>query len=95
MARSDGRLGLLRNNVLSLRETLEIYRMKPVQTIAWVAKKAEVGFFRAGILALRAWLLSSMKEKRAGFNMQRIFRTRDHTHTHTHTVSKQQQSAHL
>ena len=44
------KLGLLRNNVLSLRETLEIYRLKPVQTIAWVAKKAEVGFFRSGNL---------------------------------------------
>ena len=34
------RLGLLRKNVLSLRETLEIYRMSPFQTIDWVAKKA-------------------------------------------------------
>src|SRR5256885_12389931 len=68
------RLGLLRNNVLSLRETLEIYRMTPFQTIAWVAKKAGVGFFRAGILSLRAWLLSSMKEKKGGLQMQRIFR---------------------
>ena len=68
------RLGLLRNNALSLRETLEIYRMSPFQTIAWVAKKAGVGFFRAGILSLRACLLSSMKEKKGGLQMQRIFR---------------------
>jgi hypothetical protein len=72
------KLGLLRNNVLSLRETLEIYRMTPIQTIAWVAKKAEVGFFEAGILSLRAWALSTMKEKTAAFNMQRIFRNVDY-----------------
>jgi len=68
------RLGLLRNNVLSLRETLEIYRMKPLETMAWVAKKTGVGFFRAGILSLRAWALSTMKEKKGGFQMQRLFR---------------------
>jgi len=71
------KLGLLRNNVLSLKETLEIYRLNPVQTIAWVAKKAQTGFFRAGILALRAWGFSTMKEKRAALNMQRIFRKMD------------------
>src|SRR5947208_11240384 len=32
------KLGLLSNNVLSLREILEIYRLNPVQAIAWVAK---------------------------------------------------------
>jgi 2-polyprenyl-3-methyl-5-hydroxy-6-metoxy-1,4-benzoquinol methylase len=83
-------LGLLRNNVLSLRETLEIYRMKPAQTIAWVAKKAEIGFLRAGILLLRAWVLSTMKEKRAGFNMQRIFRTRDHASSLINTAPERQ-----
>jgi len=71
------RLGLLRNNVLSLRETLEIYRLNPVQTIAWVAKKAEAGYFRAGILSLRSWVLSTMQEKTLAFNMQRIFRKMD------------------
>ncbi len=84
------RLGLLRNNVLSLRETLEIYRLRPVQTVAWVAKKAEVGFFRAGILSLRAWLLSTMKEKGAAFNMQRIFRTRDHASLLINTAPERQ-----
>src|SRR6185295_4533591 len=84
------KLGLLRNNVLSLRETLEIYRMKPVQTIAWVAKKGEVGFFRAGVLSLRAWLLTTMKEKRAGFNMQRIFRTSDYASSLINTAPERQ-----
>lgn len=71
------KLGLLKNNVLSLRESLEIYRLNPVQTIAWVAKKAEVGCVRAGILSLRSFALSTMKEKTLTFNMQRIFRKRD------------------
>jgi len=84
------KLGLLRNNVLSLRETLEIYRMKPFQTIAWVAKKAEVGFFRAVVLSLRAWLLSMVKEKRGGFTMQRIFRTSDHASLLINTAPERQ-----
>ena len=71
------RLGLLRNNVLSLREALEIYRLNPVQTIAWVAKKAEAGYFRAGMLSLRSWALSTMQEKTTAFKMQRIFRRMD------------------
>ena len=71
------RLGLLRNNVLSLRDTLEIYRLNPVQTIAWVAKRAQAGYFRAGILSLRSWALSTMQEKTLAFNMQRIFKKMD------------------
>jgi SAM-dependent methyltransferase len=84
------KLGLLRNNVLFLRETLEIYRLKPVQTIAWVAKKAEVGFFRAGILSLRAWALSTMKEKTVAFNLQKIFRKRDHANSLINTAPEKQ-----
>ena len=72
------RLGLLRNGVLSHRETLELYRLKPVQAMAWVAKKAKVGFFRAAILSFRSWAFSTWQEKRNAFNMQRIFATVDH-----------------
>ena len=72
------RLGLLRNNVLSLREALEFHRLNPVQAIAWVAKKAEAGYVRAGILSLRAWAFSTMQEKTAALHMQRIFRAMDH-----------------
>ena len=84
------KLGLLRNNVLSLRETLELYRLKPVQTVAWVAKKAEVSFFRAGILSLRAWALSTMKEKTVAFNLQKIFRKRDHASSLINTAPERQ-----
>ena len=67
------RLGLLRNNVLRHRETLEIYRLNPVQAIAWVAKRAKVGYPRAAILSVRSWAFSSWQEKRNAFHMQRIF----------------------
>ncbi len=71
------RLGLLKNNVLSLREAMDIHRLNPVQAIAWVAKKAETSCFRAAILSLRSWALSTMQERTTAFNMQRIFRKWD------------------
>ena len=67
------RLGLLGNNVLRLRETLQIYRLNPVQAIAWLAKRAGVGYSRAAILSIRSWAFSSWQEKRNAFRMQRIF----------------------
>ncbi|SPE56603.1 putative Methyltransferase type 11 [Verrucomicrobia bacterium] len=67
------RLGLLRNNVLCLREILEIYRLSPVQTIEWAARRGKVGCFRAAIWSLRSFALSSWQEKRNAFHMQRIF----------------------
>ncbi len=67
------RLGLLRNNVLRHRETLEIYRLNPVQAVAWVATRARVGYFRAAILSLRTWAFSTWQEKTTAFRMQRIF----------------------
>jgi hypothetical protein len=76
--------------VLSLRETLEIYRLSPVQTIAWVAKKAGVGFIGAGILALRAWALSTMKEKTTGFTMLRILRRMDHANSLINSAPEKQ-----
>jgi SAM-dependent methyltransferase len=72
------RLGLLRNNVLSHRETLEIYRLRPLQALAWVAKKAKVGYTRAAVLSLRSGALSTLQEKRMAFNMQRIFSNKDY-----------------
>ena len=64
------RLGLLSNNVLHFREILEIYRLKPVQAIAWVAKKAKIGFARAVMLSVRSWAFSSWQEKRNAVRMQ-------------------------
>jgi ubiquinone/menaquinone biosynthesis C-methylase UbiE len=67
------KLGLLRNNVLLHRETLEIYQLNPVQAITWVAKRTKVGCSRAAILSLQSWAFSSWQEKRNAFCMQRIF----------------------
>ena len=67
------RLGLLGDNVLRFRETLEVYRLNPVQAIAWIAKRTKVGFSLAAILAVRSWAFSSWQEKRNAFRMQRIF----------------------
>ena len=71
------RLGLLRNHVLCHRESLELYRLRPVQAIAWVAKKAKVGHWRAAVLAFRSWALSTVQEKQNAFKMQRIFAKRE------------------
>jgi len=68
------RLGLLRNNVLRFREVLEMYRLTPGQTMAWVAKRSKSSYAGAVMLALRSWALSSWQEKRNAFQMQRVFR---------------------
>jgi ubiquinone/menaquinone biosynthesis C-methylase UbiE len=67
------RLDMLRNNHLRFRELLEMYRLTPVQTIAWVAKHAKAGYASAAMLALRSWAFSSWQEKRNAFHMQRLF----------------------
>jgi SAM-dependent methyltransferase len=72
------RLGLLRNSVLRFRELLEIYRLTPVQTISWVAKRSKVSYSGALMLALRAWALSSWQEKRNAFHMQKVFGNANH-----------------
>ncbi len=72
------RLGLLRNNVLSFKEMLGLYRMNPIQTIAWAAKKAGVSYIHATGLLLRSWALSTTMEKLAAFRMQKIFRNLEH-----------------
>ena len=72
------RLGLLRNNVLRFRELLEIYRLTPMQTMSWVAKRAKAGYCGAVMLALRSWAFSSWQEKRNAFRMQRIFTKASH-----------------
>jgi len=68
------RLGLLRNSVLRFREVLEVYRLKPVQTMSWVAKHSKTGYAGAVMLALRSWAFSSWQEKRNALHMQKVFR---------------------
>ncbi len=68
------RLGLLRQNVLSERECLELYLLNPLQMLDWVANKADVGYCRAAALVLRMSATSTLKEKTTTFRMQKIFR---------------------
>ncbi len=71
------RSGILKDNVLYVRESLRIHQLKPVQAIARVANKAEIGLFPAAILSLRSWFLSPMREKQRAFNMRKIFKKMD------------------
>lgn len=71
------RLGILKDNVLYVRESMRIHQLNPVQAIAWVANKAEIGLFPAAILSLRSWFLSPMREKQSAFNMRKIFKKMD------------------
>lgn len=71
------RLGILKDNVLHVKESLRIYQLNPVQAILWVANKAGIGLFPAAILSLRSWLLSPMREIRLAFNMRKIFKKMD------------------
>ena len=71
------RLGILKDNVLYVRESLRIHQLNPLQAIAWVANKAEIGLFPVAILSLRSWFLSPMREKQRAFNMRKIFKKMD------------------
>ena len=55
------------------RETVENYRLTPVQMLGWVAKRAGGGYLYAAVLSFRWWVLCTWQEKRVAFNMQRIF----------------------
>jgi len=67
-----GRLGLLKHNVLRYREALMIYRLNPMQAIAWVAERAGVGLVRATCLLLGSMACCTLQEKRNAFHMRRI-----------------------
>jgi SAM-dependent methyltransferase len=69
--------GLLKNNVLSHRQCLEMYLLNPVETIAWVARQAGVSYFRSASLVLRMSALTTMQEKMLTFRVQRIFANRE------------------
>lgn len=71
------RLRILKDNVLYVKESLRIHQLSPVQAMAWVANKAELGFFRATVLSLSSWFFSSMREKRRAFDMRKIFKRID------------------
>lgn len=71
------RLGLLDNNILLHRETLELNQLKPLQMLRWVAKKAGTGYLRAALLLVRMSAFSTLQEKRSALNMLKVFRKMD------------------
>src|SRR5262249_36859337 len=74
------RLGLLQNNVFHHKEVMEIYKLKPVQAITWVAKRGKVSFVRAAMLSLGSWGGSTWQERRNAFSMRRIFANEKNAH---------------
>jgi SAM-dependent methyltransferase len=70
-------VGLLRNNLLSHRQCLEMYLLTPIQTVAWVAKQANASTWRAATMILRLSALCTLHEKVITLRMHRIFRNRD------------------
>ena len=71
------RVGLLRDSVVALRQSLELYLLKPTEMISWVAERAGYGRFRATIALLRLSLFCAMQERRMTLRMQRIVRKMD------------------
>jgi len=71
------RLGLLKDSMLYVKESLRIHQLNPIQAVVWVANKAEIGLFPAAILSLRSWFLSPMREKQSALNMRKIFKKMD------------------
>ena len=67
-------IGLTRDHRLAFRESLGVYLMNPVQMVAWVARRAGLGRFRAAIALLRVSARCSMQEWRNTRKMQRVFR---------------------
>jgi len=68
------KVGLLRNSSMSLRQSLEMYLLNPVQMVAWVAKQAGVGHLHAATLLVWMSVRSTMQEKVITLRMQSIFR---------------------
>lgn len=68
------KVGLLRDNAMFVKPSLEMYLLNPVQMVAWVAKQAGVGRLHAATLLLCMLARSTMQEKAITFRMERIFR---------------------
>jgi len=65
---------LLSDGKVALRESLEVYLLGPAEMVAWVARRAGIGRFRATIALLHLSALGTMQEKRTALRMQRVFR---------------------
>jgi len=75
------RTGLLRNNVLAQRKSLEMCMLNPGEMVAWVSKNAGIGHLPAIGLLLRMSMLSTLREKTISFRMQKILRQLDNPGT--------------
>jgi SAM-dependent methyltransferase len=65
---------LIRDHRAAFRESLEINLLNPVQMVAWVARRAGIGRFRATMALLLVAARSTRQERRTAFKMQRVFR---------------------
>lgn len=65
---------LVRDHRLAFRESLEAYLLNPFQMVAWVARRAGVGRFRAAVALARVAVRSTAQERGSTLKMQRVFR---------------------
>ena len=72
------KVGLLGDNVLLHRRSLETYLLNPLQLVQWVMKNAGTGWLGAAALMLRLAAFGTLREKATTFKMQRIFREMEH-----------------
>ncbi len=84
------RVGLLRNHELALRQSFEPYQLNPAQMIAWVARRAGLGRWRATVVLLRLSALCTRQERRMTFRMQRIFRDQGDPRSFLNTAPEKQ-----
>jgi hypothetical protein len=68
------KIGLLKENMLMSRLSLEMHQLNPVQMVPWIAKNAGLSYMGAVFLLLRMSFLTSTNEKRAALRMRKLFR---------------------
>ncbi len=71
------KVGMLKDNIIYGKQSMEAYLLSPIQLIADTAKKANIGFFNAFLAVLKFFICSTMKEKKYNFNMQKILKQVD------------------
>ena len=69
--------GMLKDNIIYGRQSMEACLLGPIQLIADVARKANVGFFNAFLLILKVFICSTIKEKKYNYNMQKRLKRLD------------------
>ena len=67
-------VGLLKGNVLAVRESLKLHLLNPFQMTAWAAKRTGRSSLGAAAWMLRVSLSTTMQEKTPPFKMQKVFR---------------------